>query len=225
MGGRVNLERYWRAFSSDFNEVSGATVLENRGLPILEVNAGYPTMPGQILEIKRFYAARGRPAVLILPEGSNLELEASNAQFLPRAGFAVLPCEPEFEPDWHLWPTVEQVSWGAARALAQTWCESVGARGWEASISNETARVMPKNPSILAYTALESDRVIGMGFALDGLLHWLAGNAKTKTAIIKRAAFDSGNPVQFSVSLEQVPQFPLMRELERHVIWAETSTR
>ncbi len=221
----MELERYWRAFSSNFNRVSGASVLENRGLPILEVNAGYPTIPGQILEIKRFYAARGRPACLILPEGSNLELEASNAQFVPHAGFAVLACEPELEPDWNLWPTVEQVSWGAARALAQTWCESVGSGGWEVSTSNEIARVMPVNSNVLAYTALEADHVIGMGFALDGVMHWLAGDAKTKTAIIKRAAFDAGNPVQFSVSLEQIPQFPLMREFKRCVIWTETSTR
>ena len=217
------MQRYWRAFSSNFNGVSGATVLENRGLPILELNAGYPTAPGQILEIKRFYAARGRPAVLILPEGSNLELEASNAQFVPHAGFAVVASEPELEPDWKHLPTVEQVSWGEARALAQTWCESLGAGGWEASVSNEIARVMPANANILAYTALEADRVIGMGLALDAALHWLAGNADAKTAIVKRAAFDAGNPVQFSVSPEQVSQFPSMPELGRHVIWIESS--
>jgi hypothetical protein len=223
MDGHVNLERYWRAFSSDFNKVLGASVLENRGLPILEVNAGYPTMPGQILEIKRFYAARGRPACLILPEGSTLEIDASNAQFVPRAGFAVLEFESERVPEWSPMPSIEQVSWGAARALAQTWCESVGAHGWEVSISNEIARVMPKTSNTLAYIALEADRVIGMGFALDGVVHWLAGDVKTKTAIVKRAAFDAGNPVQFSVNLEQVPQFPLMRELEHYVIWIESS--
>jgi hypothetical protein len=216
-------ERYWRAFSSDLNDGSGAPLLENRLLPILEVNAGYPTVPGQILEIKRFYAARGRPAVLILPEDSKLELEASNAQFVPHAGFAVLACEPEPEPNWNLLPTVEQVSWGAARALAQTWCESVGARGWEVSVSNEIARFIPKNPKMMAYMALEADRVIGMGLALDGVLHWLAGNSNAKTAIVKRAAFDSGNPIQFNVNLEQIPQFPLMCELERYVIWVESS--
>jgi hypothetical protein len=216
-------ERYWRAFSSDLNEVSGVSVLENRNLPILEVNAGYPTSPIQILEIKQFYSARGRPACLILPEGSNLELEASNAQFVPHAGFVVLACDPELEPSWNLWPTVEQVSWGAARTLAQTWCESVGDHGWEASISNEIARFIPKNPKMMAYMALEADRVIGMGLALDGAIHWLAGNSKTKTAIIKRAAFDSGSPVQFSVALEERPNFPLMHELERYVIWVESS--
>jgi hypothetical protein len=221
----VCLERYWRAFSSDFNGILGAPVLENRWLPILEVNAAYPTAAGQILEIKRFYKARGRPACLILLEGSNLELEASNAQFLPHAEFVVLEWESKRVPEWGLMPNIEQVSWGAARALSQTWCESVGAHGWETNVSNEIARVLPNNSSILAYAAFEADRVIGMGFALDGVLHWLAGNAKTKTAIIKRAAFDSGNPIQLSVSLEQIPQFPLMRELERYVIWTETSTR
>jgi hypothetical protein len=55
------------------------------------------------------------------------------------------------------------------------------------------------------------------------VVHWLAGDVKTKTAIVKRAAFDTGNPVQFSVNLEQIPQFPLMRELERYVIWIESS--
>jgi hypothetical protein len=95
----MSLERYWQAFSSDHSQISDAVVLENRHLPILEVNAGYPNAPGQILEIKRFYAARGRPACLVLPEGSNLELEASNAQFVPHAGFAVFECEPELEPD------------------------------------------------------------------------------------------------------------------------------
>ena len=117
----VGPERYWRAFSSNLIEISGAIVLENRGLPILEVNAGYPTAPGQILEIKRLYATRGRPACLILPEGSSLELEASNAQFVPHVGFAVLECESDLEPDWNLLPLVEQVSWGAARSLRRSW--------------------------------------------------------------------------------------------------------
>jgi hypothetical protein len=225
MGGHHVLERYWRVFSSDLNEVSGALVLENRNLPILEVNAGYPTEPDQILKIKQFYVARGRPACLILPVGSNLELEASNAQFVPHAEFVVLACEPELEPNWNQLPTVEQVSWGAARTLAQTWCESVGARGWEVSVSSQLARVLPENPKMMAYTAFEADRVIGMGLVLYGVLHWLAGNSKTKAAIVKRAVFDAGNPVQFSVPLEQAPQFPIMCELGRYVIWTETSTQ
>jgi hypothetical protein len=219
------MQPYWRAFSSDLNDGSGTPLLENRRLPILEVNAGYPTVSGQILKIKRFYAVRGRPAVLILPLGSDLELEASNAQFMSYAGFVVHEIEPELEPDWNMWPTVEQVSWGAARALAQTWCESVGACGWEVSVSSEIARVLPKNPSILAYMALEDDRVIGMGFALDGVLHWLSGNANAKTAIVKRAAFDSGNPVQFRLAVGELPNFQLIRELERYVIWVESSLK
>jgi hypothetical protein len=219
----MSLERYWQAFLSDHSQVSGAVVLENRDLPILEVNAGYPNAPGHILEIKRFYAARGRPACLILSEGSKLELEASNAQFVPHAGIAVLECEPELEPDWTKMTLVEQVSWGAARSLAKTWCDQVGARGWEVSISKEIARVMPGNSSFLAYTALESDRVIGMGLALEGAVHWLAGETQAKTAIIKRAAFDTGTVVQFSVPFEQLSVFPTMRQLERYVIWTEAS--
>jgi hypothetical protein len=221
----MSLERYWKAFSSDHHQTSGANVLENRHLPILEVNAGYPNEPGQILDIRTFYAAQGRPACLILPEGSNLELEASNAQFVPHAGFAVLECEPELEPDWTKMPIIEQVSWGAARSVAKTWCDSIGARGWEVSVSSEIARLMPSNPEILAYLALEKDRVIGMGFALERAVHWLAGETRAKTSIIKRVAFDSGIPVQFSVALEQIPESPLMRELERFEIWTETSLR
>jgi hypothetical protein len=219
----MRLKRYWQVFSSDRFEVAGAVVLENRHLPILEVNAGYPNAPGQILEIKRFYAARGRPACLILPEGSMLELEASNEQFVPQTGFALLECEPELEPDWTKMPLVEQVSWGAARSLAQTWCDSIGARGWEMNVSSEIARLMPNNPNLLAYLALEDDRVIGLGFALGSSVHWLAGESKTKMSIIKRVAFDSGIPVQFSIALEQIPAFPLVRELERYVIWTESA--
>jgi hypothetical protein len=122
-------QRYWRAFSSNPIEVSGAMVLENRDLPILEVNAGYPNEPGQILEMKHRYAARGRPACIIMPEGSSLELEASNAQFVPHAGFAVLEYEPELEPDWTDMTIIEQVSWGAARSLAKTWCDLNAAQG------------------------------------------------------------------------------------------------
>jgi hypothetical protein len=62
-----------------------------------------------------------------------------------------------------------------------------------------------------------------MGFALEGAVHWLAGESKTKMSIIKRAAFDSGIPFQFSIAPEQIPEFPLMRELERFVIWTEAS--
>jgi hypothetical protein len=221
----MSLERYWQAFSSDHSQISGAVVFENRGLPILEVNAGYPNAPGQILEIKRSYAARGRPACLILQEGSNLELEASNAQFVPHTGFAVLECDPELEPDWTKIPLVEQVSWGAAQSLAKTWCDQVGARDWEIHVSSEIARLMPSTPNIRAYLALAKDRVIGMGFALEGAIHWLAGETQASNAIIKRVAFDSGIPVQFSVALEQTPAFPLTRELERFVIWMEAASQ
>ena len=221
----MSLERYWQAFSSIQGEVLGAIVLENRHLPILEVNAGYPSATGQIFEIKRFYAARGRPACLILPEGSSLELEANNAQFVAHIGFVVLEWESKRVPDWALMPTVEQVGWGAARSLAQTWCDQVGTRGWEVGVSNEIARVMPSNPNVSAYTAFEAERVVGMGFALNGRLHWLAGSAKTRIAIVKRAAFDSGISIQFSVNLEQISQFPLMRELGRYVVWTEVNPR
>jgi hypothetical protein len=218
-------ERYWRAFSSNLMEVSGAMVLENRQLPILEVNAGYPNASGQILEIKQRYATRGRPACLILPEGSNMELEASNVQFVPYAGFAVFDYELDLEPDWNLFPVVEQVSWGAARSLAKTWCDSVGARGWEVSISSEIARIMPNAPNMLAYVALENDHVIGMGLALEGAVHWLAGETQAKTAILNRAAFDTGTAMQFSVPLEHLSDFSTIRQLERYVIWTETSNQ
>jgi hypothetical protein len=82
---------------------------------------------------------------------------------------------------------------------------------------------MPNAPNMFAYVALEKDSLIGMGLALNGAVHWLAGNTTAKTAIVKRAAFDSGIPVQFSVALEQIPKFPLMRELERFKVWTETS--
>ena len=219
----MRLERYWQAFSSDQHEISGAIVLENRHLPILEVNAGFPNAPGQIQEIKRFYATQGRPAVLILPEGSSLELEASNAQFVPNGGFVVRECEPGLEPDWNLLLVVEQVSWGAARSLAQTWCNQVGARGWEVSVSGEIARVMPSNPGILAYLAFEKDSVIGMGIALEGSVHWLAGEMRAKNAIIKRAAFDLSIPVRFCVPLEIDSEFSTVPQLERYVVWTETN--
>jgi hypothetical protein len=219
----MSFERYWQAFSSDYSQISGAVVLENRHLPILEVNAGYPNAPGQILAIKQQYAARGRPACLILPEGSSLELEASNAQFVPLAGFAVLECEPELEPDWTKVPLVEQVSWGAARSLAKTWCDQVGARGWEFSISSEIARIMPNTPNMLAYLALEKDSLIGMGFALEGMVFWLAGETQAKTAIIKRAAFDTGMALRFGVPLEQLSDFLTMFQAGRYVIWTEAS--
>jgi hypothetical protein len=218
-------ERYWQAFSSNPIEVSGATVLENRQLPILEVNAGYPNAPGQILEIKHSFAARGRPACLILPEGSSLELEASNAQFVPHIGFAVLECKPELEPDWTDMNMIEQVSWGAARSLAKTWCDSVGARGWEVSTSSEIARIMPNTPDIIAYVALENDRVNGMGLALEGAIHWLVGETQAKTAILKRAAFDTVTSLQFSVPLKQLPDFSTIRQLERYAIWTEVSNQ
>jgi hypothetical protein len=219
----MSLERYWQAFSSELSEIAGALLLENRQVPILEVNAGYPNMPGQTLEIKRFYAARGRPACLVLPEGSSLELETSNEQFLPHARFAVLECKPDLELDWNHLPVVEQVSWGAARSLAQTWCDQVGTRGWEVSVSSEITRVMPNNPNMLAYLALEKDRVIGMGLALEGAVHWLAGETHSKTAIIKRAAFDTGTVVQFSMPLEHLSEFATMRLCHRYVIWTEAS--
>jgi hypothetical protein len=217
----MSLESYWRAFSSN----SGENMLENRGLPILEVNAGFPKAIGHILKIKHFYAARGRPACLILPESSKLQLAASNAQFVPHAGFVVLECQPEFEPNWMNGPIIEQVGWDAARSLAQNWCDSVGATGWEVSVASEIARVMPVHPKILAYQALENSHVVGMGFVFEGDLHWLAGDAQTKRVIVRRAAFDAGGPIQFSVGPEETPSFQASIELQRHVIWTETSSR
>ena len=214
-------DRYWQAFSTIQGEVLGATVLENRHVPILEVNAGYPNAPGQIHEIKGYYAGKGRPAVLILPEGSSLELEASNAQFVAHAGFAVLECEPDLEPNWTGTTITEQVGWAAARSLAQTWCDQVGARGWEVSVSSQIARVMPGNSNILAYLAFEADRLSGMGIALEGSVHWLAGETQAKRAIIKRAALDLSIPVRFRLPFEFDSEFLTMPQLERYVVWTE----
>jgi hypothetical protein len=219
----VTPEQYWRIFSNNRSEIHGAIVLENRNLPILEVNAGYPNAPGQILKIKRHFEARGRPACLILPEASNLELEANNAQFVRHAGFAVLEAEPDLEPNTKPGPIVEQVGWGAARALAKFWCKSVGAQSWEVNISSEIARILPSNPNMLAYLAFDADLVIGLGFALKGAVHWLTGDTQAKTAIIKRIAFETRTAPQFSLPLEQLSEFATVRPCQRYAIWTEAS--
>jgi hypothetical protein len=82
---------------------------------------------------------------------------------------------------------------------------------------------MPNSPKMLAYLALENDLLIGMGIVLEGAVHWLAGETQAETAIIKRAAFDTGTALQFSVPLERLSDFATLRLCERYVIWTEVS--
>jgi hypothetical protein len=218
----MELEGYWRAFTGPTSPILGATeatLLENRALPILELNAAYPTATGQLLEIEKNLAARDRPACLILPEGSSLELEASKAQFVALTRFVMLECANTPEPDWTQLPMVEQVGWGSANVLARIWCQEVDAPEWQQTVTNELARLMPNQPNLRAFVALEADQHLGMGLALAGDVHWIAGEARAVKAIAKRVAFESGEASRFSVPFAAKELFMEFRELQRNLVW------
>lgn len=222
----MNLEHiaaFWSRFALEQFEVDGAQVLENRNLPFLEVNAGFPTSSDQIPALEVWFAARGRPGVLIVPEHSDLEIAVNNAGFEPFGSFSVLEWEPGLTPGWSALPfQIEQVSWSIARECAQIWGTQQGALKWVESISGEIARIMQLEPKLMAFLAYQNDRAIGMALVLDGEMYLHSADLEVTRAFVKRAAFDLENAVRLYVPVEQIFRWPLLRELEQFSIWVKT---
>lgn len=222
----MSLERiasFWSRFALERGSMDGATVLENRNLPFLEVNAGYPTRPEHVSGLESWFAARGRPGVLIVPEGSNLEITVSNAQFEPFGSFCTPEWEPRLTPDWSVLPfEIEQVGWNMARDCAQIWGMRHQAFAWVESMANEIARVMQVEPKMAAYLAYQDEQVIGMALALDDEVYLHSADPEVTRTIVKRVAFDLERPVRISVRVEELRRWPSMREYERFSVWVKS---
>ncbi len=191
--------------------------LENSNLPILEVNAGYPSSVSDIEKLEQEFLARGKPGILVLRDNSNLELAASNAQFLPYSSVVLL--EPQSEINELI---VEQVSWTQASTLAKVWCSQHSALEWQDLIAKEIARAMQKFPKLLAYLAFENHQPMGMMIVLEpGFTGWLAGETKALQALTHRLFSDFEQAI-LAVPPEQASLFPGAREVERLSVWLKT---
>ena len=236
------LQSFWACFSR--NQILEEVIfLENSNLPILEANAGYPKSVSDVAKLEEEFATRGKPGILVLPDDSNLELAASNAQFQVYSSFVLLEVQPEAND-----VIVEQVSWSQASSLAKVWCLQNSALPWQELVAKEIIRAMQKNPNLMAFLAFENHQPTGMMIALlahkiapvlmpdvhlaggiaDGLFAlesgfsgWLAGETRAIQALTHRLSSDFKHAV-VAVPLEDFSRFPQARELARLGVWLKT---
>jgi hypothetical protein len=189
-------------------------LLENSSLPIFEVNAGYPNSVSDVANLEQGFLARGKSGILVLSGDANLELAASNAQFLPYSSLVLLEVQSEAND-----LVVEQVSWSQASNLARVWCLQNSALDWQDLVAKEIASAMQQNPNLIAYLAFEDHEPVGMMIALEpGFTAWLAGERKALQALTHRLSSDFEHAV-VAVPLEDISSFPQAREIERLSVW------
>lgn len=209
-------------FSSQNNTVGDdMIILQNRDFPFLEANAGYPFGRQDIPMMNAWFEAQGRPGVLILSEGSDLGLQASNAGFRPysSANLLLLQAEANLEPP--VW--VEQVPWSLARAVGEVIAAAKGANVWAELISTSVARAMQSNPNLTAYLAFHADQPMGALLALNNTAFlWgvtrTGANVDAAPALANRAALETGT-ITLSAQDHELEMFPQARVLERVVAW------
>jgi hypothetical protein len=207
------LHSFWACFAQN-QMLEEVNFLENSNLPILEVNAGFPNSSLEIVKLEEHFAAHGRTGILVLPGDENLELAASNAQFLPYSSLVLLEVKLEASD-----LVVEQVSWTQATMLARVWCWQHQALDWQELVAKEIARAMQQNPILTAYLAFEDHEPTGMMIALEpGFTAWLAGQTKALQALTHRLSSDFEQAI-VAVPLEQISFFPEAREIERLSVW------
>jgi hypothetical protein len=210
------LQAFWACFARN-QILENAVLLESSNLPILEANAGYPTSVSDIANLEQAFDDRGKSGILILPNDANLELAASNAQFLLYSSLVLFEPQPENSD-----LLVEQVAWTQASTLARVWCGQHQALDWQEFVAKELARAMQQNPSLTAYLAFEDHEPVGMMIALEpGFTGWIAGETRALRALMHRLASDFEEAIA-AVSLEDFSRFSEAREVERLSIWLKT---
>jgi hypothetical protein len=226
----MNPERFWSRFALEQHTVEGASVLENRNLPFLEVNAAYPTSSHQIPALEAWFAARGRSGVLILPEESTLEFAVSNAGFESHSSVSVLEIVGDVRLEPQVW--VEQVPWSLGRAVGEIIAVAHGANAWAELISTEVARVMQggssleSDSSVTAYLAYHGEEPVGALLRI-GDSSYLSGvmNAGSKVnaarALTNRAALDAGGKLEFGVQDRDLEHFADSRILGGFFAWVK----
>ena len=190
--------------------------LENSNLPILEANAGYLKSVSDVAKLEQEFAAYGKTGILVLPDDENLELAASNTQFLPYSSLVLLAVRSEAND-----LIVEQVSWSQASTLARVWCLENVALEWQELVAKEIASAMQQNPNLTAYLAFDNHEPVGMMVVLElGFTGWLAGDTKALQALMQRLESDFQQAV-VAVPLEQQSYLPKAREIERFSVWVK----
>ena len=213
---------YWTAFSSQAKTVgNGVCLFENRELPFLEANAGYPFTLQDIPVISVWFEAQGRPGVLILPEGAELGLQASNAGFTPYSSTNLLLLQADADLEPSVW--VEQVPWSLAQAVGNVIAAAKGANAWAELISTEVARTMQSNPNLIAYLAFHTDQPVGALLALnDTAFIWgvtrTGANLGAAPALANRAALETGT-LTLTADDHELEMFKQAHVLEQFVAW------
>ena len=181
------------------------------------MNAGFPNSSLDIAKLEQEFSTHGKTGILVLPDDSNLELAASNAQFLPYSSLVVLEVQSEISD-----LIVEQVSWSQAPTLAKVWCLQHSALEWQDFVAKEIARAMQQNAKLTAYLAFEDHQPTGMMIALEpGFTAWLAGKETAMQALTHRLSSDFEQAI-VAVPLENFFGFREAREIERLSVWLKT---
>jgi hypothetical protein len=210
-----NLQSFWACFARN-QILEEVKFLENSNLPILEVNAGYPSSVSDIEKLEHEFLTCGKSEILVLPDDPNLELAASNAQFQSYSSLVLLEMQSE-KSDL----IVEQVSWSQASTLSRVWCSQNSALAWQDFVAKEIASAMQQNPNLTAYLAFEDHEPVGMMIALEsGFTGWVAGETKALQALTHRLSSDFEQAI-VAVPLEQISLFPKAREIERLSVWVK----
>lgn len=221
---RASLVAYWSLFAEEARAVAGAPALINTRVPILETNAAYPDDPGQLEDIDLWYASLGRPAAVVLPEGTSLELAANNAGFRFEGGFALLEVSGPLDHDpAGVW--VEQVPWSLGSRLGPVLARAHGMPDWGDLLAAELARVMQAEPELTALLAFVAGEPAGMLLEAGGAAHlWGVTRAGWRfgavPALLERAA--GPGVLEVAVPLDWLGQVPAARELERFSVWVRS---
>ena len=148
------------------------TLLENKFLPMLEVNAAYGDL------------ALEHPISICANQLEDSQLEGSDlAVTLVALGFEAV------EITSSIW--VEQVAWTQAPQLARVWCDQNDASDWQAFVAGELAHSLERDAGLLAYLAYQNDAATGMMIASsDGICGLWAGAIDVAQALFARGAHD-----------------------------------
>jgi hypothetical protein len=219
-----SLITYWTAFSTQIDTVEDDVfILENREFPFLEANAGYPFTRQCIPTMNAWFEAKDRPGVLILPAGSELELQASRAGFAPYSSTNLLWLQADANLETPVW--VEQVPWNLARAVGEVIAVAKGANAWAEQISTEVARAMQSNSNLTAYLAFHADQPVGALLALNNTsLLWgvtrPGANVGATATLTNHAALEMGT-LRLSAQKHELELFQHPQILERFVAWVK----
>jgi hypothetical protein len=199
MPAEPRLLEFWQRFARSERRIGNAVILENPHLPMLEVNAAHTE---EALEHSILLSPASLEPVGFKLEGELVVIEARSS------------------PVNTIW--VEQVPWSRANALAVVWCEQNNADDWIGEVPSELARVLQRHPDLLAFLALEANRVTGMMIVSSaGFCGLSAGTDDAMRALISRGNADFTG---FRIALERsrLERISEAVVLERYIVWVSS---